>query len=120
MTPRVIPAVNDAPLTPALSHKGRGGFLYSVYFAVTLKKCGRLYADTPSPLVGEGWGEGALSIAGCGNLPFSKRFIPPKTAAPHPKPVAHSAVVARQRYVPYRHRQCGLPQFFRKKWYSAR
>jgi len=36
------PFRTDCPLTPTLSHKGRGGALF-----------------TPSPVVGEGWGEGA-------------------------------------------------------------
>jgi poly(A) polymerase len=49
------------PLTPALSHKGRGGqleFTATPFFIV--KEVFFELAATPSPLVGEGWGEGYL------------------------------------------------------------
>ena len=41
---KILPLTNYLPLTPTLSHKGRGS-------------CTE-FGLTPSPLVGEGWGEG--------------------------------------------------------------
>jgi hypothetical protein len=44
------------PLTPTLSHKGRGRLPH------ILSRCSATRnGSTPSPLVGEGWGEGVFA-----------------------------------------------------------